>query len=111
MSIFDKTGLSCIFANQLKLVLKERLQWFTDVENLSRGDFYFKSAIKQVMKLISNSLSTNSTYFVIPSNILPPSCFYGDFIFEHLNLDKLILFFSDNFDKYFSNPNSNLKIE
>jgi hypothetical protein len=35
MSIFDKTGLSYIVANQLKPVLKERLQWFTDVENLS----------------------------------------------------------------------------
>ena len=54
MSIFDNTGLSYIFfANQLnnnihllKSILKERLndhfiqQWFTDVENSSRGEFY-----------------------------------------------------------------------
>ena len=53
MSIFHNTGLSYIFANQLNIyihslkpVLKERLhdhsiqQWFTDVENPSRGEFY-----------------------------------------------------------------------
>jgi hypothetical protein len=51
MSIFDNTGLNYIFANQLNInihslkhVLKECLhdhfiqQWFTDVENSSRGD-------------------------------------------------------------------------
>jgi hypothetical protein len=32
----------------------------------------------------------------------------GNFIFEHLNFDILILFFADKLDKYFSNPNSNL---
>ena len=53
MSIFDNTGLSYIFANQLNInihslkpILKECLhdhfiqQWFTDVENSSRGEFY-----------------------------------------------------------------------
>jgi hypothetical protein len=53
MSIFDNTGLSYIFANQLNInihslkpVLKELLydhfiqQWFTYVENSSRGEFY-----------------------------------------------------------------------
>jgi hypothetical protein len=53
MSIFDNTGLSYIFDNQLNInihslkpVLKERLhyhftqQWFTDIENSSRGEFY-----------------------------------------------------------------------
>jgi hypothetical protein len=53
MSIFDNTGLSYIFSNQLNInihllkpALKERLhdhfiqQWFTDIENSSRGEFY-----------------------------------------------------------------------
>jgi hypothetical protein len=79
MSIFDNTGLSYIFANQLNInihslrpVLKELLydhfiqQWFTYVEN-------------SLMKLISNILSTESTHSVIPSNILPSSSLYGEF--------------------------------
>jgi hypothetical protein len=53
MSIFDNTGLSYVFSNQLNInihllkpALKERLhdhfiqQWFTDIENASRGEFY-----------------------------------------------------------------------
>jgi hypothetical protein len=84
MSIFDNTGLSYIFSNQLNInihslkpALKERVhdhfiqQWFTDIENSSRGEF--------VMQLISNILSTESTHSVIPSNILPFSCLYGEF--------------------------------
>jgi hypothetical protein len=52
-SILYNTGVGYIFANQLNInihslkpVLKERLydqfiqQWFTDIENSSRGEFY-----------------------------------------------------------------------
>ena len=60
MSIFDNTGLSYIFSNQLNInihllkpALKERVhdhfiqQWFTDIENSSRGELYsiFKIAL------------------------------------------------------------------
>ena len=62
-------------------------------------------ANKQEMKLISNICPTESTYSVI----FPVSM--GNFIFEHVDFDKLILFFTDNFEKYISSSNSNLKIE
>ena len=75
MSIFDKTGLSCIFANQLKLVLKERLQWFTDVENLSRGDFYsifkFEFGFEKYLSKLSEKNRINLSRFRC-SNIKSP---------------------------------------
>jgi hypothetical protein len=75
MSIFDKTGLSCIFANQLKLVLKERLQWFTDVENLSRGAFYsifkFEFGFEKYLSKLSEKNRINLSRFRC-SNIKSP---------------------------------------
>jgi hypothetical protein len=61
MSIFDNTGLSYIFANQLNI----------NIHSL-------KPVLKEL--LYDHFISM------------------GNFIFEHLNFDKLILFLTDNFD-------------
>jgi hypothetical protein len=66
-------------------------------------------ANKQEMKPKFALQKVHILSFIATCCYLPVSM--GNFIFEHLNYDKLILFFTDNFDKYFSNPNSNLKIE
>jgi hypothetical protein len=80
MSIFDNTGLSYIFASQLNInihslkpVLIELLhdhfiqQWFTDVENSSRGEFYsifkFEFAFERYLSKLSVKNRINLSKF------------------------------------------------
>ena len=80
MSNFDNTGLSYIFASQLNInihslkpVLKEGLrdhfiqQWFTDVENSSRGEFYsifkFEFAFERYLSKLSVKNRINLSKF------------------------------------------------
>jgi hypothetical protein len=69
-------------------------------------------ANKQIMTSSSPILSLQKVHILSFLAIfchLPVSM--ENFIFEHLKFDKLILYLADKLDKYFSNPNSNLRIE